>query len=75
MGRSIQEDVLIWPFNLDEEYSAKPSYKFLQKEQQSPQPKLQTFVGGNLEFESSYKSEKPDLSCLPKFFAYKNQPS
>ena len=29
---SIQEDVLIWPFSLDGEYTVQTSYKFLQKQ-------------------------------------------
>ena len=28
---SIQDDVLIWPFNPNEEYSVKSSYRFLQE--------------------------------------------
>ena len=36
--RSIQEDVLLWPFNLDGEYSVKSSYRFLQEANTLQQP-------------------------------------
>ena len=38
--RSIQDDVLIWPFNPDDFYTVKSGYKFLQEENLSIQPGL-----------------------------------
>ena len=38
LGHSIQDDILIWPFNLDGEYLVKSRYKFLQEESILHQP-------------------------------------
>lgn len=36
--QSIQEDVLIWPWNPDGEYSVKSGYQFLHRASQAQQP-------------------------------------
>ena len=36
--RSIQEDVLIWPFSPNKEYSVQTRYKFLQKQCRASEP-------------------------------------